>query len=531
MQRGPKTGWRQGYFTNNSSRKLILTVGDSACLLYATARSFVCSSPPLPTTPFGRRTTLRSLLSSATTTPPLETSPLPRHSFQISLSLSLSLSLRLLTFVACNNSLDSSLSSFPHLSLHSCVYICIHLRCFYKHNCIPTSDSCFWVLLEFPFLLFLRFWRSDFVSWFRAFELLEILVFFPFLLNFSFFSFQFFFVVGGGCPKREEGSLVFCGERKKVNLRILFLFWKLWVQMALQQQQATFAAGCFWSVELAFQRVPGVTKVLSFFLDTTETNLQKLKLRIWRLLLIYCKPFARETNGGVLIFGIVVRTGVGDGIDGSRLHWGQDGGSNIPRSVQWYHRAHGSCAAGIRSCGSLLQTTAGCFLEETRSYSSESPSMFSLLPCVHRWTCLQSLIVRCFTFSFHVTFFLAFPLLLFLDVLTIRNSSSSSLIRASPAVLRMWNISHIQKLGLQICGILLIATHLDQSNYLDNQKQGAVNKYDLTLLIRLLQGSESCAFFQGHSSLPVNPLALTAVHHLRFPVQGHLTYWPSLEML
>jgi hypothetical protein len=76
--------------------------------------------------------------------------------------------------------------------------------------------------------------------------------------------------------------------------------------------------------------------------------------------------------------------GWGGGIDGSRLHWGQDSGSNIPRSVQWYHRAHGSCAAGIRSCRSLLQTTAGCFLEETRSYSSGSPSMFSLLPCVHR---------------------------------------------------------------------------------------------------------------------------------------------------
>ncbi len=148
----------------------------------------------------------------------------------------------------------------------------------------------------------------------------------------------------------------------------------------------------------------------------------------------------------VLIFGIVVRTGVGGGIDGSRLHWGQDSESNIQRSVQWYHRAHGSCAAGIRSCGSLLQTTAGCFLEETRSYSSESPSTFSLLPCVHRWACLQSLIVRCFAFSFHVTFVLAFPLLLFLDVLTIRVSSSSSLIRASPAVLRMWNISHVQVL-------------------------------------------------------------------------------------
>jgi hypothetical protein len=29
----------------------------------------------------------------------------------------------------------------------------------------------------------------------------------------------------------------------------------------------------------------------------------------------------------------------------------------------------------------------------------------------------------------------------------------------------------------------------------------------------------------------VDPLALTPVHHLRFPVQGHLTYWASLEML
>jgi hypothetical protein len=129
------------------------------------------------------------------------------------------------------------------------------------------------------------------------------------------------------------------------------------------------------------------------------------------------------------------------------------------------------------------------------------------------------------------------PLLLFLDVLTIRVSSSSSLTRASPTVLHMWNISHIQvlvtyffpttsiklKLGLKICGRLLIATHLDQSNYLDNQKQGAVNKYDLTVLIRLLQGSESCAFFQGHNSLPVNPLALTAVHHLRLPVQCGVT--------
>jgi hypothetical protein len=30
----------------------------------------------------------------------------------------------------------------------------------------------------------------------------------------------------------------------------------------------------------------------------------------------------------------------------------------------------------------------------------------------------------------------------------------------------------------------LIATHPDQSNYLANQKQGAVNKYDLTVFFQ-----------------------------------------------
>jgi hypothetical protein len=100
-------------------------------------------------------------------------------------------------------------------------------------------------------------------------------------------------------------------------------------------------------------------------------------------------------------------------------------------------------------------------------------------------------------------------------------------LRASPAGLTIWpweNISHIQvlvtyffptppislKMGLQIGGGLLIATHLDQSKYLANQKQGAVNKCDLTVFIKLFQGSESCAFFQGHSSLPVTPLGCTS---------------------
>jgi hypothetical protein len=53
-------------------------------------------------------------------------------------------------------------------------------------------------------------------------------------------------------------------------------------------------------------------------------------------------------------------------------------------------------------------------------------------------------------------------------------------------------------------------------------KQGAVNKYDLTVFIRLFQSSEICAFFQGHNSLLLHSLDLTAVPHPRFPVQGHV---------
>jgi len=70
------------------------------------------------------------------------------------------------------------------------------------------------------------------------------------------------------------------------------------------------------------------------------------------------------------------------------------------------------------------------------------------------------------------------------------------------SALSMWpckNISHIQVLVITFfptpplklnqdskqleLGRLLIATHLDQSNYLANQKKGIVNKYDLTVLL------------------------------------------------
>jgi hypothetical protein len=54
------------------------------------------------------------------------------------------------------------------------------------------------------------------------------------------------------------------------------------------------------------------------------------------------------------------------------------------------------------------------------------------------------------------------------------------------------------KLGLWVGGRLLIATYVEQSNYLANQKHGAVNKYELTVFIRLFKGF-SRVHFQGSS--------------------------------
>jgi hypothetical protein len=75
---------------------------------------------------------------------------------------------------------------------------------------------------------------------------------------------------------------------------------------------------------------------------------------------------------------------------------------------------------------------------------------------------------------------------------------------------------------MQIGGRLLQATHLDKSNYLANHKHREANKSNLTVFIRLFQGHGSCACFQGHSSLLVDPLDMTAAALPRFPVQGHI---------
>ncbi len=51
------------------------------------------------------------------------------------------------------------------------------------------------------------------------------------------------------------------------------------------------------------------------------------------------------------------------------------------------------------------------------------------------------------------------------------------------------NRTHKTETRIAIGRKLWIATHLDQPNYLANQKQREINKYDLTVFIRLFQGS------------------------------------------
>jgi hypothetical protein len=49
-----------------------------------------------------------------------------------------------------------------------------------------------------------------------------------------------------------------------------------------------------------------------------------------------------------------------------------------------------------------------------------------------------------------------------------------------------------------------------------------VNKYDLTVFLRLFQGFQSCVCFQGPICLPVDLLDSTDEPHLTFPVQDHI---------
>jgi hypothetical protein len=86
--------------------------------------------------------------------------------------------------------------------------------------------------------------------------------------------------------------------------------------------------------------------------------------------------------------------------------------------------------------------------------------------------------------------------------------------RASPAVLSMLTLK--KYFSHPRFSYLLFSTTICKT------ETGTANR--MTVFIRLFQGSsralKRCAFFQSHSSLPVNPLDLTAVPHPRFCVSA-----------
>ncbi len=90
-----------------------------------------------------------------------------------------------------------------------------------------------------------------------------------------------------------------------------------------------------------------------------------------------------------------------------------------------------------------------------------------------------------------------------------------------------------------VCERRLRATHLDQSNYLPNLKQGEINKYNYTIencsshCSRVLPGSESCAFLQEQMRMRSGYHSIWLLHLIQdFQwMSVRVTYWTSLEML
>jgi hypothetical protein len=94
------------------------------------------------------------------------------------------------------------------------------------------------------------------------------------------------------------------------------------------------------------------------------------------------------------------------------------------------------------------------------------------------------------------------------------------------------NISHIQVLVIYFFSYLTHKTKTGSANRWETPTSNpsipirlssqAINKYDLTLLLRLFEGRQSCAFFQSDSRLQVDSLDMTAAPHPRFSVEGHI---------
>jgi hypothetical protein len=94
------------------------------------------------------------------------------------------------------------------------------------------------------------------------------------------------------------------------------------------------------------------------------------------------------------------------------------------------------------------------------------------------------------------------------------------------------NISHILVLVLYFFSDLTHKTKTGTANRWETPTSNpsipvrlssqAIDKYHSTLLIRLFEGLQSCAFFQSDSRLQVDSLDMTAAPHPRFSVEGHI---------
>ncbi len=166
-------------------------------------------------------------------------------------------------------------SSFPDLSLSLAVVLLLLLGCFVSSLRFSTRlvSLCTWYIFD-PASVDCMHFNCLILSYLerllRKAEPLERVIFFwAGWLEFwgvrsllSFWRLRFGLSGFRHEREKEKNLLVLCveGSSTSSSARILFsgFFFR---RVKMEQQQATFAAGCFWSVELAFQRVPGVIKV------------------------------------------------------------------------------------------------------------------------------------------------------------------------------------------------------------------------------------------------------------------------------
>lgn len=155
------------------------------------------------------------------------------------------------------------------LSLSLAVVLLLLLGCFVSSLRFSTllDSLCTWYIFD-PASVDCMYFNCLILSYLRKAETLERVFFFGLaggvLGSEIFAEFLEIEIWAVGIQTQELSEkilLVLCVEGSSTSSSARILFSDFFFGVKMEQQQATFAAGCFWSVELAFQRVPGVIKV------------------------------------------------------------------------------------------------------------------------------------------------------------------------------------------------------------------------------------------------------------------------------